>query len=71
MMKRLDVLLSLLPRGCRLADIGCDHAYVPITAVSTGAASFAYASDVREGPLSHAKENVKKELERRNSHEKL
>lgn len=57
-MKRLDVLLSLLPSGCRLADIGCDHAYIPICAVKQGKADFAYASDVREGPLSRAAENV-------------
>lgn len=57
-MKRLDVILSLLPRGCRLADIGCDHAYIPICAVQHGKADFAYASDVRKGPLSRAAENV-------------
>lgn len=57
-MKRLDVLLSLLPRGCRLADIGCDHAYIPISAVKQGKAVFAYASDVRKGPLSRAAKNV-------------
>ena len=57
-MRRLDVLLSLLPRGCRLADIGCDHAYIPISAVKQGKAEFAYASDVRKGPLSRAAKNV-------------
>ena len=57
-MKRLDVILSLLPRGCRLADIGCDHAYVPICAVRQGKADFAYASDVRKGPLHRAEKNV-------------
>ncbi len=57
-MKRLDVILSLLPRGCRLADIGCDHAYIPISAVQSGNAIFAYASDVRKGPLERAKKNV-------------
>ena len=57
-MKRLDVLLSLLPRGCRLADIGCDHAYIPISAVKQGKSVFAYASDVRKGPLSRAAKNV-------------
>ena len=56
--KRLDVILSLLPAGCRLADIGCDHAYIPISALKTGKAAFAYASDVREGPLSRAEKNV-------------
>lgn len=59
-MKRLDTILSLLSPGCRLADIGCDHAYIPVAAVSSGAASFAYASDVREGPLSRARENAEK-----------
>ena len=57
-MKRLDLILSLLTPGCRIADIGCDHAYIPISAVSSGAASFAYASDVRRGPLLHAEKNV-------------
>lgn len=57
-MKRLDVILSLLPRGCRLADIGCDHAYIPICAVRQGKADFAYASDVRKGPLYRAEKNV-------------
>ena len=57
-MKRLDLILSLLKPGCRIADIGCDHAYIPINAVSSGAASFAYASDVRRGPLSRAEKNV-------------
>ncbi len=58
-MKRLDTVLSLLTPGCRIADIGCDHAYIPIKAVLSGAASFAYASDVRKGPLSRAEENVR------------
>lgn len=57
-MKRLDVILSLLPRGCRLADIGCDHAYIPISALQSGNAAFAYASDVRKGPLNRAEKNV-------------
>ena len=59
-MKRLDGVLSLLTPGCRIADIGCDHAYIPIKAVGDGVASFACASDVRKGPLSRAKENVVK-----------
>lgn len=57
-MKRLDVILSVLPAGCRLADIGCDHAYIPICAIKQGKAVFAYASDVRRGPLENAAKNV-------------
>lgn len=57
-MKRLDTIIEMIPSGARLADVGCDHAYVSISAVLRGAA-FAYASDVREGPLSRAKQNIK------------
>ena len=57
-MKRLETVLSCLRKGCRIADIGCDHAYLPICAVQRGIAVSAYASDVRPGPLSHAEKNV-------------
>lgn len=57
-MRRLDLIVSLIDVGARIADIGCDHAYVTIAALEKGA-EFAYASDVREGPLSRAKENIK------------
>ena len=48
----------MIPAGSRLADVGCDHAYVPIAAVGSGISVFAYASDVREGPLERARGNV-------------
>ena len=48
----------MIPAGSRLADVGCDHAYVPIAAVGSGLSVFAYASDVREGPLERARGNV-------------
>lgn len=57
-MKRLQTILSLIEGGCRLADVGCDHAYITIEALRSGAASFAYASDVRPGPLERARKNV-------------
>ena len=57
-MKRLNTVLSLIDGGCRLADIGCDHAYIVIEALRSGAASFAYASDIRPGPLSRARDNI-------------
>ena len=57
-MKRLQTILSMLSDGCRLADVGCDHAYIPIEAIKSGKASFAYASDIRRGPLQRAKQNI-------------
>ncbi|MCL2707820.1 MAG: class I SAM-dependent methyltransferase [Defluviitaleaceae bacterium] len=41
-----------------LADIGCDHAYVPIAAILSGLCDRAVACDVRPGPLMIAKTNI-------------
>ncbi len=52
--KRLQAVASLVDRcGC-VADIGTDHAYVPIDLVRRGIASRAIAMDVHEGPLGRA-----------------
>ena len=46
---------------CRLlADIGTDHAYIPIYSIQNGIAHNAIASDVVKGPLQIAEENIKK-----------
>lgn len=42
-------------RGCKVADIGTDHGLLPVFLVKNGHCLFAYASDIREGPLSHAR----------------
>lgn len=55
---RLDALKAALT-GCRMvADIGCDHAYLPILLAQEDAAAHFIAADVREGPLLRAKENI-------------
>ncbi len=43
-----------------VADIGCDHAYLSLYLVLSGKCTRAIASDVREGPLNCAKENIQK-----------
>ncbi len=48
------------PADC-IADIGCDHAYVPIELVKSKKAKRAIAMDVGEGPLERAKEHIVKE----------
>lgn len=45
-------------RGRVLADIGTDHAKLPISVVSSGRCDRAYACDIALGPLSFAKKNI-------------
>ncbi len=42
-----------------IADVGCDHGYVSICLVQREAADKAIAMDVKEGPLSIARENIR------------
>lgn len=57
--KRLNAVASLVTEGYRLADIGTDHAYIPIYLVSSGKIPEAVAMDVNRGPLLRAEENIR------------
>lgn len=46
--------------GTRVADIGTDHAYLPIELVKRKKISFAIASDIAQGPLDNARQDIKK-----------
>ncbi len=56
--KRLEMLCSMVTKGNRLADIGTDHALLPIALVQKRIVPHAIAMDVKEGPLQHAKDNI-------------
>ena len=56
--ERLRAVASLVTPGQTLADIGTDHAYVPIRLVLDSLIPRAIAMDVNEGPLARAKENI-------------
>lgn len=61
-MKLSDRLLRIslfVTRGNILADIGTDHGYIPIYLVENGIVPYAYACDVKEGPLERAREHIR------------
>lgn len=60
MMDRLTFLASLTKGYRTIADIGSDHGYTCIKAVSQFGVEHAYACDVAEGPLENARKNITK-----------
>lgn len=56
---RLECIISHIMPGTA-ADIGTDHAYIPIHLVQNKISDFVIASDVRPGPVRIAKQNVEK-----------
>lgn len=57
---RLAAAASLVRGGGVVADIGTDHAYLPVYLCQKGVAKRAVASDVGAGPLRNAEKTVKK-----------
>ena len=58
--KRLCTAASFVRDGAVVADIGTDHAYLPIYLALNGKIKSAYASDINVGPIERANENVEK-----------
>ena len=56
--KRLLAAASLVRGGGRLADIGTDHAYLPLYLIENGIIDSAIASDIGAGPLANAKKTL-------------
>ena len=59
MTPRLIALASHVGRGASLADIGTDHAYLPIYLMLCGKIISAVAADINKGPLSGAEDNIR------------
>lgn len=52
---RLRAVAELVPLGAALADIGTDHAYLPVWLLLQGRVRKAIAADLRQGPLDRAR----------------
>lgn len=57
---RLQSVADLVPQGARFADVGTDHAYLPVWLILNGTVHQAIASDLREGPLENARQTAKR-----------
>ncbi len=57
--KRLARIASFVEPQARIADIGTDHAYIPIALAQAGTIDFAVASDIGAGPCAIARTNIK------------
>ncbi len=51
---RLKTVLSLVPQGSILLDIGTDHCKLPAEGLQSGRLAGAFAADVKQGPLDAA-----------------
>ena len=56
---RLSSVSALVRQDAILADIGTDHAYLPIFLLTTGRIRRAILTDINEGPLASAKEHAR------------
>lgn len=57
--KRLQAVADLVTADYKLADIGTDHAYIPIYLTQQKKITEAVALDVNEGPLQRAEEHIR------------
>lgn len=57
---RLKAIFDLIPEGCSVADIGTDHAYLPIALCLSKKVKKVIACDINRQPLLLARQNLDK-----------
>lgn len=58
MSKRLECIASKVRNGKGVADVGTDHAYIPLLLLECGYIGNIIATDINEGPLNKARQNL-------------
>lgn len=58
--KRLEMIASLVDKDTKIADIGTDHGYIPLSLLEKNIIKSAILSDINKGPLENAKNEVSK-----------
>lgn len=53
--RRLQAVADCVPLGARIIDVGTDHAMIPVWLTQTERIVYAWASDIRPGPLQSAR----------------
>ena len=56
--KRLQAVASFVPQGAAFADIGTDHAYLPVWLLEKGIIASAVAGDIAAGPCQAGRTTV-------------
>ena len=57
--KRLSLAASFARKGDFIADVGTDHAYLPIYLYKAGIIRGAVVGDINQGPIDRAKRNIR------------
>ena len=65
MSERMKAIAGLVTKGKKVADIGCDHAYISIFLIEKCIADRVIAADIRKGPLEIAGTNIRQYFESR------
>lgn len=58
--ERLNLCAGFVRSGAKLADIGTDHAYLPVSLALSGHITSAIAADINPEPLSRGKQTIEK-----------
>lgn len=58
--KRLQSVAQMVDSNVRLADIGSDHAYLPVELIEQGIVDYAIAGEVAKGPMSRSQADIEK-----------